>query len=828
MPDETQKDSIESSNYDIIRKRLEDQAKRLADKTDRLNDKREAMFGGVEMTVVGQERIRTENNCIPQDIVTIGGRLLFGYNVKIGLKTKTEVDDVFSLHAFEKSDDGFKLETVPLDGGENFLADQDFLEDFDELYTYYKDARLRQLIKSEGRLLALFQVGSTLDDARILRWGLDAAENIEYLDNAGDRDLKPPEAHDFEWRTVTREDHVTGHHPHISILDEVFVETVGGDLTIKIEDNTDDGKGIYNEPVEDKHQSLGDGEFGYAEIGNLILIKILPYREEHWRYFIYNKLTQKVERIDAIGQSCIRLPEDQGVIFPGGIALSNGQFRKFDGAVDGLRTHSVIKSANGEDVLYVFYRPQDGSYLLLAYNVIQKGVQNPINCHGYSLFDDGTMIVFRFMGDEPTRIHPMQIWQTPFISDEHAANQPTDDSLLSSIGNKELVRGVSDAYSLCSMIGDLEPSLPVYEALITNAQRLLDAYFWLGKDEAENLAGVTSEIIETAELVIDEFQKVTARKEQARDALAEAVQKQRGLMTDVRYHDWKRIDRFVEGLDKLRKHRGALITLEEMRYIDVERLEELEEEVSDRYDELSRATVDFLLREDALSTYQDGLAEIESTVDELEDTRQANELLEQLDEINLGLNLLTEVVSGLKVDDPNKRTRILENIGEALSRQNRARAKLDRNKKALQEKEGKAEFAVQFQLFSQSVTSALGMANTPDACDEQLTRLTVQLEELESRFSDFDGFLGKLADKRDEVFEVFESRKQQLLEERQRQANNIARSAERILEGVVRRASNMESVEDLNGYFASDAMVTKVRDLVERLRELEEDVKRLR
>jgi hypothetical protein len=34
---------------------------------------------------------------------------------------------------------------------------------------------------------------------------------------------------------------VTGRHPHVSIEDKVFVETVGGDLTIKIEDNTDDG-----------------------------------------------------------------------------------------------------------------------------------------------------------------------------------------------------------------------------------------------------------------------------------------------------------------------------------------------------------------------------------------------------------------------------------------------------------------------------------------------------------------------------------------------------------------------------------------------------------
>ncbi len=825
MSQDAKQPAVSASNYDIIRKRLEDQARELGERTDALNDKRAQMFGGVEMTVVGQERVRTEHNCVPRDIVNVGGRMLFGYNVKLGLKAKTDVDDVFSLHAFQKDDDGFKLEPLAQDTKDNFLGEEKFVRDFDELYTYYKDARLSQLIKLDTRLLAVFQIGTTLEDRRVLRWGLDAVDNIQYIDNAGDRDLTPPEPHDFQWRTVTREDHHKGKHPHVSILDEVFVETVGGDLTIKIEDNTDDGKGIYNEPVDDLHQSLGDGEFLFAKIGNLIVLKILPYREEKWRYFVFNTLTKQVERIDAIGQSCIQLPDEQGIVFPGGFVLSNGQSKNFDANVEGMRVHQVVRSANGEDVLYVFYRPQDGSYLLLAYNVIRKDVQNPINCHGYSLFDDGTMIVFRFQGDEPTRVHPMQIWQTPFVSDEHAANQPQDDSLLSNIGNAELVRGISDAFSLCSMIDDLEPSMAVYEALITSAQRLLDAYFWLDKDEVGDLAAVVGDIIDTAGLVVDEFQKVTALKKKAKEALADAEQKQRSLFTDVRYNDWKRIERFVEGLDKLRQQRGRIITLKETRYIDVDRLDELEAEVTERYDDLSKATVEFLLDDQALKTYQDGLDELESKVDNLENTKQAAELDDKLDTINKGLNLLTEVVSGLQVDDPTKRTKILENIGEVLSRQNRDRAKLERNQKQLAEQEGKAEFAVQFQLFTQSVTSALGMCDTPKACDEQLTRMMVQLEELESRFSSFDGFLTKLAEKRDEVYEVFESRKRALLDERQRQANNIARSADRILSGVVRRASNMDSVEDLNAYFASDAMVMKVRDLATKLRELEEDVR---
>lgn len=821
---------IEGSNYDIIRRRLEDQALELRKRADALNDARAAKFGGTEMSVVGQERVRTEHNCVPRDIVSIGQKLLFGYNVKMGLKTKTEVADVFTLHHFSREKDPdsaatFQLSPLPEETSDNFLSDPKFVQNFDELYNYYKDTRLAQLLRVEGRLLAIFQVGSTLGDRRVLRWGLDANDDIQYLDNAGDRDLKLPDSHDFDWRALGREHHVLGKNPHISIIDEVFVETVGGDLTIKVEDNTADGQGIYREPVEDKHQSLGDAECYWAKVGNLILIKILPYREDKWRYFVFNTLTKEVERLDAIGQSCIQLPEEQGVVFPGGFVLSNGRARRFDGEIEGMRIHQVIRSANGEDVLYVFYRPQDGNYLLLAYNVIRKDVQNPINCQGYSLFEDGTMIVFRFQGDEPTRVHPMQIWQTPFVGDEFAASQPQDDSLLSNIGNPELVRGISDAYSLAGMVDELAASMPVYEALIASAQRLIDGYFWLSDAQVGDLASVAREMVSTAGLVIDEFQKVTVLQEKARDAIVEVESAQRELFTDVRYQDWRRIERFVDGLGRLRKQRGRLITLKDTRYIDVARLDELEVEVTKQYDQLSKAAADFLLDEEALKTYRDGLTKLESDLETLADTKRGRELEEQLNEINAGLNLLTEVVSTLQVDDPTQRTKILENIGEVLGRQNRDRARLQRRLKELAESEGRAEFGVQIQLFSQSIASALGICNEPEDCDEHLTRLMAQLEELEGRFSSFDGFLTQLAEKRDELYEVFESRKRALVEARRRRADNMAASADRILKGVVRRASSLKSVEDLNGYFAADPMVMKVRDLAQNLREFNEGVR---
>ena len=66
----------------------------------------------------------------------------------------------------------------------------------------------------------------------------------------------------------------------MSIEDKVFVECVGGDLTIKVEDNTDTGEGIYAEEVLDRNQKVDDAEIQYAIQGSLILLKITPFREK--------------------------------------------------------------------------------------------------------------------------------------------------------------------------------------------------------------------------------------------------------------------------------------------------------------------------------------------------------------------------------------------------------------------------------------------------------------------------------------------------------------------------------------------------------------------
>jgi len=824
MADQQAERSLEGGSYEVIRRRLLERATELTAKAEALNQKRKALFGGGELTLTATERVRTENNCTPRDVVSVDGQLLFGFQVFIGLKTETRVQDVVSLFKFQKNDAGYDLSQQEFAGAGAFLADVEFDKQFREAFRYYKDARLLQLMRTETRLLVAVQIGATVSDAKVFRFAIDAKGRVSFMDARGEEDYKPPRRHPFEWTQARREDQVAGPHPHINVLNEVFVETINGDLTVKIENNTQDGLGIYREPVDDPNQTLDDGDIAYARVAGLIILKITPFREQKTRYLVYNPRTQEVLRVDALGVACVELPEDHGLIFPGGYYLTTGEYKLFDGDSEALDFRRAIASPNGEDVLYVFYRAERGQYELLPYNLIAKEVKNPIRCNGYSLFPDGTMLVFRTDG-EPTRVHPVQIWHTPFTTAEFAAAAPTDGSYLAKVGNAPLVSGISDLLTLRKLASAEKPTRRTFDDLVQGARRAIDTHYWLGHAEMGGLLDTLRELHKTSELIVDEFEKQLGLERKAREAVQAAEQAQAALLERLRPVDLKTVEAYLNGLSDLKRQRGALITLKELRSVDSARVETLEKAVEVRFGEVSRACVDFFLAENAFQPLLDRLDVVVESVSKASKTTELAPLRKELDTVHEGLTLLSETISSLPIEDPTVRTKILDGTSSAFAQQNRARAVLDGRQKELGAGEGRAEFGVQFKLLSQSVTSALALATTPEACDDQLGRLMLQLEELEGRFGELDEFSVQLAEKREEVLDAVSAKRQVLVEERQRRAQSLASAAERVLAGIVRRAQTAKSAEELNGYFASDAMVQKLTELSGQLRKLGDSVR---
>ncbi|WP_147694967.1 DNA repair ATPase, partial [Vogesella mureinivorans] len=93
--------------------------------------------------------------------------------------------------------------------------------------------------------------------------------------------------------------------------------------------------------------------------------------------------------------------------------LQNGEQRSFERSMQGMRFKRSLRSPNGEDVLYVFYEPESGAKALFTYNLIERRLATPLFGHGYARLEDGRFVLFSVDSHEPTRVHPMQVWQTP-------------------------------------------------------------------------------------------------------------------------------------------------------------------------------------------------------------------------------------------------------------------------------------------------------------------------------------------------------------------------------------------------------------------------------
>jgi len=812
----------QGGSFELIQRRLTGLGQQLNQQLDQLNQQRVEAFGSTEMKVSSRVRVRTQHNCVARDIAAIGDTFLFGFNVFLGLQRNITVSDVFSLHQLKQQDDSYEIVDLPHQGC--FLDDPDFVNDFNELYTYYKKSFLTHVFRQGNKLFASFQIGERLSDMRVFRWGIDANQQVKYIDNRGERDIKHANSIDFEWQLATREQQVQGAHPHYNLDDILFVDTLNGNLTLKVENNTTVGAGIYSEPVDDHHQSLADAEIRYAKVGDLLLLNIKPYSEKQSRYLIFNSRNQQVVRQDAIGHSCIQLPEDHGIIFPGGYYLQNGESKTFDDQAENLQLHRIVKSPNGEDYLYVFYEPNEGQYALFSYNLITRTLQNPIYGHGQSIYLDGRAVIFS-AEQEPSRVHAMQIWHTPFCSEEHASNQPVDNSFLGTIGNPELVRGISDIYGITKLITSQQASLDHFNTLVTQAKKLSDKYHWLDDQQLSELNELLKQVVTTSELVLDEFEKVASIKQRSDTVLAQDLEQCQQLNEQLSQPNFDQALQFVDALAQLSAFKGHLISHQELRYIDLGQIESMAQQVEQLSQNISQLTADFLQQDHAFQPYHQQLEALEQQITQAESATELAPITASIVELSTGLDLLNHTMLSLDISDSRQRTKILEDISAVFSQVNRIKATADLAAKGVGAEEARAEFGARFKLLNQSVTSALNASDTPQECDQQLSSLLIQLEELESQFSEFDNFHSEILEKRDEIYDSFEQHKQQLLDNRQRRCLNLMTAAERILTGVKRRQQGFKDQDKLNSYFAADPMVSKLRQLIEQLRDLDDNVR---
>ena len=809
-----------SATYEIIRQRLQAQGNLLRERMAKLDAGRQDVFGNIEFKLLQADRITTAHNCVPRDMIQLGsGRFLFGFNVNFGLKKEIDLGDVFAIYHRDEAAGTFKETDLQL------LDDKNFVTDFKRLYNVYSKAFFSKFSVIDGCLYMVFQTGPGINDIAVFKWAFQGG-GFRYADGRAETEFRKigfPPQYDFKWRTPDRESFRYGDHPHISIEDRVFVECVGGDLTIKVEDNTSIGEGIYAEPVDEKNQKVDDAEIGYAILEHIILLKIRPYKETATRYFIFNEKLQQAVRVDSIGQSCVLLPEDHGLIFPDGYYLSTGELKRFESKELGMTAERVIHAPNGEDSLFVFFNRETGEYVLLPYRLIAQKVEERIVCHGFSLFPNGHLISFRAEA-EPQKHHMIQLRQTPFHQPGH---EPAGkkDAFLYQVGNKDVVRCLAECNEVLTLVRKENPYAELYGDLVKRCGAILDAYPWLNTEHGCQINDALRQVREVADKAVDEFAKVRRLQREAVQRVQDVRQRCEERFNTIRRSSLYKLEEYVQNLSALRQLRGELITLKEVRYVDLAQVGETEKKVTDQTEQLSTACVKFLLKPEALEPYRKQAAEQLTAVEKVSKAADAKTIEKVAAQASSELEMLIEIVNSLKIEDATETTRIIDAVTAIYSTLNQIKGGLKKRLQTLVATETAAQFNAQIKLLGQAASSYLDLCDSPAKCDEYLNRITVQLEEMEGTFAGFEEYTVQLSDRRTELYEAFEQRKVALVEQRNRKASALMTAAERILKVIQNRLAGFKAIEEINSYIAADQMVAKVRDTIDQLLALQDSVK---
>lgn len=804
----------ENGAYEVIRQRLAQQASDLNARLQALNTTRKGIFGALERRLLATDRITTGNHCIARDVVAVGTHCIFGYNVNLGLRSGVALADVFNVYAFE----GEHFEEC----GDSMLQDEAFVADFKNLYRYYKDAFFARFSLRDNRLYMVFQLSAKSPDFKAFKWLIGPDGSLRYVDNRSEHELSATAQYEFNWKQATRDDQRKGLHPHVSILDRIFVDTTGGTLSIKVENNTQTGRGIYEEPVAQRDQTLDDAAFAYADLGSLIALRVRPYQEDD-RYFVYNEKMQELRRIDSLASSGVLLPDDHGLIFANGYYLQTGAYKQFENIPEGLPFKKRITSPNGEDFLYVFYDAAAGLYTLLFYNLIEQQVVTPITCSGYAIFPQGQLCYFK-AEENPVRHHQMQIWQTPFTA-ELPALEGHNGSLLYKVGNKDIVRAMAECREIITLCGKDDAYTNLYEDLSRRARNTLDAYHWLGREEAGKLSEPLEALRQTAEAAIAEYVRKRGRQQHTQAEMARVQGAAEALFRRIALEDFVDIDAFVAALAQLRSLRGTVLGLADLPYHDSGLIASLSEAAQGHYDTLAERCIAFLLREEALAPYQQRLQAVGTQVPASTTASEAAQLETELDDTGQALALIMDIVNNLPIDDATQSAAITERISGLYALLNQHKALLRQRRSSLQRQEAELAFGAQLKLLEQSRLHLLQQADSPEKCDDALSRILIQVEELDGRFAEVDAFVAVLAEQREDVLRAFDEQRQQLVSQRNSRTAALLKAGERILQSIRQRAAHITEEDEVKAFFAADILVDKVRDSIARLRALSDSNK---
>jgi hypothetical protein len=262
------------------------------------------------------------------------------------------------------------------------------------------------------------------------------------------------------------------------------------------------------------------------------------------------------------------------------------------------------------------------------------------------------------------------------------------------------------------------PYAELYTDLVKRCGAILDSYPWLSSADGFGVDAALRAVREAADKAVDEFDKVRRLQREAVERVKDVRKRCTDQFQNIRRASFRVLNDFVLNLASLRKLRGELITLKEVRYVDVAQIEELEKQVVTQTDELSNSCVKFLLKPESLEPYRKQAAEHLASVERVAKVAEGKEIEKAVTVAGGELEMLIEIVNSLKIEDATETTRIIDSITAVYSTLNQVKAALKKRLQHLVASEGAAQFGAQMKLLGQAASSYLDLCDSPAKCEE--------------------------------------------------------------------------------------------------------------
>ena len=163
---------------------------------------------------------------------------------------------------------------------------------------------------------------------------------------------------------------------------------------------------------------------------------------------------------------------------------------------------------------------------------------------------------------------------------------------------------LAEGHEVVTLARKESPYAELYVDLVKRCGSMLDAHPWLAGEDAFGVDAALRQVRDAADQAVDEFDKVHRLQREAVQQLTDIRRRCEERFRLLRRASFTRLEEFVENLSALRRLRGDLVSLKEVRYIDLPRIEESEQAVAAQADQLARGCVKFLLQPVALDPYR--------------------------------------------------------------------------------------------------------------------------------------------------------------------------------------------------------------------------------